>query len=128
MPIFLQAGLWGLLAGTGLLIGAAVAFLIDLPHRLIAAVMGFGGGVLIAVLSVDLMEEALPEAARFRSLAVFCSALSFSAVSIGCSRSAARSTAIAAAGVLSNPRNQTSKAAGWPSRRAPCLMQSPSRL
>lgn len=58
MPIFIQAGLWGLLAGAGLLIGAAVAFFIDLPHRLIAAVMGFGGGVLIAVLSVDLMEEA----------------------------------------------------------------------
>lgn len=26
MPIFIQAGLWGLLAGAGLLIGAAVAF------------------------------------------------------------------------------------------------------
>lgn len=58
LPISIQAGLWGLLAGAGLLIGAAVAFFNDLPHRLIAAVMGFGGGVLIAVLSVDLMEEA----------------------------------------------------------------------
>lgn len=58
LPISIQAGLWGLLAGAGLLIGAAVAFLIDLPHRLIAAVMGLGSGVLIAVLSTDLMEEA----------------------------------------------------------------------
>ena len=46
-----------MLAGSGLLIGAALAFFIELPHRLIAAVMGFGGGVLIAVLSVDLMEK-----------------------------------------------------------------------
>lgn len=53
----LQACLWGLLAASGLLIGAAVAFFIELPHRLIAAIMGFGGGVLIAVLSVDLMEK-----------------------------------------------------------------------
>jgi hypothetical protein len=32
-------------------VGALVAFFIELPHRLIAAVMGFGSGVLIAVLS-----------------------------------------------------------------------------
>ncbi len=50
-PAPLQACLWGMLAGSGLLIGAALAFFIELPHRLIAAVMGFGGGVLIAVLS-----------------------------------------------------------------------------
>ena len=53
MPLSVQAGLWGLLAGAGLLLGALVAFFIELPHRLIAAVMGFGSGVLIAVLSAD---------------------------------------------------------------------------
>lgn len=60
MSIVLQAGLWGLLSGSGLLIGAVVAlgFYDRLSHRFIAAVMGFGGGVLIAVLSVDLMEKA----------------------------------------------------------------------
>ncbi len=57
----LQASLWGWLAASGLLIGAAVAFFIELPHRLIAAIMGFGGGVLIAVLSVDLMEKSFQE-------------------------------------------------------------------
>lgn len=41
-----------------MVIGAAVAYFNDLPHRLIAAVMGFGGGALIAVMSVHLMEEA----------------------------------------------------------------------
>ena len=58
MPIWLQAGLWGLTAGSALLLGAAIAYFFDLPHRLIAAVMGFGGGVLIAVLSFELMDEA----------------------------------------------------------------------
>ena len=60
MPIVLQAGLWGLLSSSGLLIGAAIAvgFYDSLSHRLISAVMGFGGGVLIAVLSIDLMEKA----------------------------------------------------------------------
>ena len=61
--MFLQAGLWGLLAGSGLLIGATIAVLFgaQLSHRIIAAVMGFGSGVLIAVLSVDLMEVAFQD-------------------------------------------------------------------
>jgi ZIP family zinc transporter len=61
--MFLQAGLWGLLAGSGLLIGATIAVLFgaQLSHRIIAAVMGFGSGVLIAVLSVDLMEMAFED-------------------------------------------------------------------
>jgi ZIP family zinc transporter len=66
-----QAAFWGLLAGSGLLIGAAVAvaYVGRLSHRTIAATMGFGGGVLIAVLSVDLMDSAFrdggPMAATF---------------------------------------------------------------
>lgn len=61
MPLSIQAGCWGLLAGAGLLVGALIAFFIELPHRLIAAVMAFGGGVLIAVLSVDLMRKAFED-------------------------------------------------------------------
>lgn len=60
MPPFAQAAWWGLLAGSGLLIGAAaaVAFHNRLPHRWVAATMGFGGGVLIAQLSIELVESA----------------------------------------------------------------------
>lgn len=60
MPIVLQAGLWGLLPASRLMIGAAIAvsFYERLSYRVIAAVMGFGGGALIAVLSIDLMERA----------------------------------------------------------------------
>ena len=57
-PIWLQAGLWGLLAGSALLVGAAVGYFARVPQRVIAAVMAFGGGVLISALSFDLMDEA----------------------------------------------------------------------
>ncbi len=58
LPIWLQAGLWGLLAGSALLLGAAAGYFANVPQRLIAAIMAFGGGVLISALSFDLMDEA----------------------------------------------------------------------
>jgi ZIP family zinc transporter len=58
MPEWLWAGFWGLLAGTALLIGAAVGFFLKVPTRLVAAIMAFGSGVLISTLSFELMEEA----------------------------------------------------------------------
>lgn len=58
LPIWIQAGLWGLLAGSALVIGAAVGYFTRISHRMIAAVMAFGSGVLISALSFDLVEEA----------------------------------------------------------------------
>jgi zinc transporter, ZIP family len=58
MPTWLAAGLWGLLAGGALIIGAALSFFVQVPRRLIAGVMAFGAGVLISALSFDLMDEA----------------------------------------------------------------------
>jgi ZIP family zinc transporter len=58
MSLSLQAGLWGLLAGSALVIGAALAWFVPIPQRLIAAVMAFGSGVLISALSFELMDEA----------------------------------------------------------------------
>lgn len=58
MPIWLQAGLWGWLAGFALLIGAAIGYFFKVPSRLIAAIMAFGSGVLISALSFELMDEA----------------------------------------------------------------------
>src|SRR4051812_36167322 len=58
MPVWLQAGCWGFVAGSALLLGAAVGYFARVPQRLIAAVMAFGGGVLISALSFDLMDEA----------------------------------------------------------------------
>ncbi|MDQ3373540.1 MAG: ZIP family zinc transporter [Acidobacteriota bacterium] len=57
-PIWLQAGFWGLIAGSALLIGAAVGFYIKMPQRIIAGIMAFGSGVLVSALSFELMEEA----------------------------------------------------------------------
>lgn len=58
MPISIQAGLWGLLSGSALLIGAAVGWFVPLGRRVIAAIMAFGAGVLISALSFELMDEA----------------------------------------------------------------------
>lgn len=58
MPVALQAGLWGLLSGSALLIGAIVGWFSPLSQRAIAAIMAFGAEVLISALSFELMDEA----------------------------------------------------------------------
>jgi len=58
LPVGLQAGFWGLVAGGALLLGAFVGYRVKVPQRLIAAVMAFGSGVLISALSFELMEHA----------------------------------------------------------------------
>jgi len=58
VPIWVEAGLWGLLAGGALVIGAAVAWLLPVPRRVVASIMAFGAGVLISALSFDLVDEA----------------------------------------------------------------------
>ncbi len=58
IPLWLQAGFWGLVAGGALLLGAAAGYHLKVPQRLIAAVMAFGSGVLISALSFELMEHA----------------------------------------------------------------------
>lgn len=54
----LWAGFWGLVAGSALVLGAAISWLAAVPQRLVAAVMAFGSGVLISALSFELMEKA----------------------------------------------------------------------
>lgn len=58
IPLWAQAGFWGFVAGAALIIGAAVAYFVRVPARLIAGIMAFGAGVLISALSFDLMDEA----------------------------------------------------------------------
>ncbi|MEN6584196.1 MAG: ZIP family zinc transporter [Armatimonadota bacterium] len=58
MPVWLQAWFWGSLAGSALLIGAAVGYYAKIAQRVIAGVMAFGGGVLISALAFDLMDDA----------------------------------------------------------------------
>ncbi|GIH95717.1 ZIP family metal transporter [Planobispora siamensis] len=58
MPQWLQAGLWGLVAGGALVLGAGIAWLVRVPARVVAGVMAFGAGVLISALAFDLVDEA----------------------------------------------------------------------
>lgn len=58
MPVWMQAGGWGLLAGGALVLGALVAWFVTVPQRVVAGIMAFGAGVLISALSFDLMDEA----------------------------------------------------------------------
>lgn len=58
MPIWLQAGLWGLLAGGALVLGALIAWTVRVSQPVVASVMAFGAGVLISALSFDLVDEA----------------------------------------------------------------------
>jgi ZIP family zinc transporter len=59
MPTWLEAGLWGLLGGGALVIGALIAWFVPVPQKVVASVMAFGSGVLISAVAFDLMEEAV---------------------------------------------------------------------
>ncbi|MGW8281486.1 ZIP family metal transporter (plasmid) [Sphingomonas aurantiaca] len=54
----IEAGFWGLVGGSALILGAAIAWFVTLPQRLIAGVMAIGSGVLISAVAFDLMDEA----------------------------------------------------------------------
>jgi zinc transporter, ZIP family len=57
-PLWLQAGFWGLVGGSALLIGAMLGYFVKITQRAIAAIMAFGAGVLISALAFELMDEA----------------------------------------------------------------------
>jgi len=58
VPIWFQAGFWGLVAGGALVVGAAIAWLVAVPRVVVASIMAFGAGVLISALAFDLVDEA----------------------------------------------------------------------
>jgi ZIP family zinc transporter len=58
MPVWLEAGVWGLVAGGALVVGALVSWLVRVPQHVVAVVMAFGSGVLISALAFDLVDEA----------------------------------------------------------------------
>ena len=56
-------GLWlaalsGLIAGGALLLGSAIAWFVEIPKYIVAAIMALGAGVLISTLAYELVEEA----------------------------------------------------------------------
>jgi ZIP family zinc transporter len=59
MPTWLAAGLWGLIAGGALVVGAAIAWWVRVPPQIIAGIMAFGAGVLISALAFELVDDAV---------------------------------------------------------------------
>lgn len=57
-----HAAFWGFVAGSGLALGGLVGAFVRLSHRVIATTMAFGGGVLVFLLSLDLLVEAYDRA------------------------------------------------------------------
>jgi ZIP family zinc transporter len=57
-----EAGLWGLVAGSALLVGALIGFGVPVPAKVIATVMAFGAGVLLSAVSFELVGEAYDQA------------------------------------------------------------------
>jgi ZIP family zinc transporter len=91
MPTWLIAGIWGLVAGSALVLGALLGYGIRIPARLIAGVMAFGAGVLISALSLDLMNEAYRRGG-FDATAIgfLCGAAAYSAANALLSRKGAK--------------------------------------
>jgi ZIP family zinc transporter len=58
MALWVQAGLWGLLAGGALVVGALIAWFVPVSRTVVASVMAFGAGVLISALAFDLVDDA----------------------------------------------------------------------
>ena len=50
--------MWGFIASIPLLIGSIIALIVNLPKQVIAIIMAFGSGVLVAALAFSLIEEA----------------------------------------------------------------------
>jgi ZIP family zinc transporter len=91
MPLWLQAGGWGLLAGLALLVGSGLGYALKVPPRWIAAVMAFGSGVLISALAFELMDDAFRRGGFLASASGFLGGgLLFTAITIALDHRGAR--------------------------------------
>lgn len=59
VQMWMQALLWGSVAGGALVLGSGIAWLWKVPPRLVSTVMAFGAGVLISALAFELVDEAV---------------------------------------------------------------------
>ena len=87
----LQAGGWGFLSASGLLIGAVGGYYTSLRHTNIARVMTFAAGVLLAVVAIDLMINSRGAASlHWTVTGLLCGAAVFSSVNWLLSRRGAK--------------------------------------
>ncbi|MGN8132489.1 ZIP family metal transporter [Paenarthrobacter sp. 22069] len=71
MPAWLQAWMWGTIAGGALVVGCALAWKWRIPPKVVSSVMSFGAGVLISALSFQLVEEAVNGGGLWPTIAGF---------------------------------------------------------
>ncbi|RYG31130.1 MAG: ZIP family zinc transporter, partial [Chitinophagaceae bacterium] len=62
MSKWMEAGLWGLVSGSALVLGSLAAYYLTITQKTIAFIMAFGAGVLISALSFELMDVAYNQA------------------------------------------------------------------
>ncbi len=92
MSKWLEAFLWGLLAGGALIIGALGGYYLNMSKKMIALIMAFSSGVLISALAFELMDEAykrggfISTAIGFLGGALVCSLIDFYLASKGAKR------------------------------------------
>jgi zinc transporter, ZIP family len=53
-----EAGLWGAVGASSLLLGAMIGLALSIPRQVIGLVLGFGAGTLISAMAFELTEEA----------------------------------------------------------------------
>jgi ZIP family zinc transporter len=91
MAEVVQAGLWGLVAGSALLLGAALGYGLRVPQKVIATVMAFGAGVLLSAVSFELVGEAYDEAGLTpAAVGTLVGALAYTAGNVWLARRGAR--------------------------------------
>lgn len=89
--MWLEAGFWGLVGGSALILGALIAWVAPLPQRVIAAIMAIGSGVLISAVAFDLMDEAFRQGGFAATAGGFLGgALVYTAANVVISRRGAR--------------------------------------
>ena len=57
--VALEAGGWGALAASSLIIGALIALARPVPRKPLGLIMAFGSGVLVSSVAFELVEEAV---------------------------------------------------------------------
>ena len=74
-----EALLWGLVAGSSLVVGGAIALSLPISRLVLGLIMAFGAGVLISAVAYDLVDEAVTTSAGSGGVALglFAGALTF---------------------------------------------------
>jgi ZIP family zinc transporter len=84
----LEAGFWGLVAASSLVLGAVIAFSLKVSERALGLVLAFGAGALVSAVAYELVAEAIKSAAPtpLVALGFAAGALVFFLGSVGISR------------------------------------------